>query len=102
MVMTDLAKGMLTVKSKTKFISYVAAAIFQFKSFPGKYEYEHVYQVIISKYPFLKSSSGTGYVSIIVAYLLFYISMKSDHLNQCHDNIFLCCMYCIRTQKVCK
>ena len=63
MVMTDLAKGMLTVKRKTKFISSMAAAIFRFKSFPEKHEYEHIGQVIISKYPFLKSSSGTGYVS---------------------------------------
>lgn len=66
MVMTDLEKGMLTVKGKTKFISSVAAAIFRFKSFPEKHEYEHVGQVIISKYPFLKSSSGTGYVSTYI------------------------------------
>lgn len=64
MVMTDLTKGMLTGRSKTKFISSIAAAIFRFKSFPTKEEYDHVSQLIISKYPFLRSSSGTGHVSL--------------------------------------
>lgn len=62
-VESDMMKGILSGKSKTKFISSVAAAIFRFKSFPTKEEYDHVSQQIVTKYPFLKSSSGTSYVS---------------------------------------
>ena len=62
MVMSDLKRGMLTGRSKTKFVASIAAAIFRFKSYPTKDEYEHVSQLIISAYPFLKSSSGSGYV----------------------------------------
>ena len=62
--MCDLEKNMLSSKGKTKFIAAVAAAIFRFKSYPTSDEYVHIGQQIITEYPFLKSSSGCGYVSI--------------------------------------
>lgn len=63
-VMAALKKKMLSGRSKGKFIKAVAAAIFRFKGYPTTPEYEHIGQQIISKYPFLKSMSGSGYVSI--------------------------------------
>lgn len=63
-VMADLAKGMLTGKGKTKFVSSIAAAIFRFKRFPTREEYDHVGEVIVSTYPFLRSKSGTGWVRL--------------------------------------
>ena len=54
---------MLSSKGKTKFIGAVAAAIFRFKSYQTSEEYEHIGQQIVAKLPFLKSSSGCGYVS---------------------------------------
>ena len=65
-VMMELQKGFLTAKGKTKFIGSVAAALFQLKNYPTKEEYQHIGHQIVSKYPFLKSSSGTGYVSDIM------------------------------------
>ena len=62
-VMADLSSHMLSSKGKSKFIAAVAASIFRFKSYPTKEEYEHVGQQIIKKFPFLRSASGTGYVS---------------------------------------
>lgn len=65
-VMTELSKGYLSSKGKPKFIASVGAAIFHLKSLPTKDEYQHIGQQIVSKYPFLKSSNGTGYVSSTV------------------------------------
>ena len=62
-VMSELDKGFLSGKGKTKFIADVAAAIFRFKSYPTNEEKQHVAHQIVSKYPFLRSSLGTGYVS---------------------------------------
>lgn len=63
MVMAELKSGALSGKGMTKFISSVAAAIFRYKSFPTRQEYDLVASRIVSKYPFLRSSNGTGYVS---------------------------------------
>ncbi len=60
--MLGLQEGVMTGSTKTKFIGNVAAAVFSFKSYPTKDEYTHIGQQIINKYPFLKSSTGTGYV----------------------------------------
>lgn len=62
-VMAELEKGFLSGEGKTKFIGSVAAAIFRYKSYPTSHEYDHIGQEIISKYPFLRSSCGSGYVS---------------------------------------
>ena len=63
-VMNDLKRNMLTVTAKPKFISCVAASIFRFKSYPSDEEYGHVAQSIIEKFPFLRSSNGSGCVSL--------------------------------------
>lgn len=62
--MADLKRGILSAKSKAKFVKGVAAAIFRFKAYPTRAEYDHIGQQMIQQYPFLKSFSGTGYVSL--------------------------------------
>ena len=62
-VMVGLEKGILSGKTKSKFIGSVAAAIYRYKSYPSREEYERISKQIIIKCPFLRSSSGTGYVS---------------------------------------
>lgn len=63
-VMSDLSQSKLSGKARTKFIASVASSIFKYKNYPTSEEYSHVGSQIIKKYPFLKSSSGSGHVSI--------------------------------------
>ena len=60
--MAELQKGMLSGSGKAKFIASIAAAIFRFKAYPTSQEYDNIGQQIITMYPFLRSSSGVGYV----------------------------------------
>ena len=62
-VMAGLSMGVLSVTARTKFFSRVAGAIFNVKSYPTKDEYNHIGHQIITKYSFLRSQEGTGYVS---------------------------------------
>ena len=62
-VMMDLAKKRLSGKARSKFIASVASAIFKCKNYPTAAEYSHVGSLIVKKYPFLRTSSGSGHVS---------------------------------------
>ena len=61
--MDDLKLNRLSGGARAKFVASVCSAIFQYKSLPTKDEYNHVGEEIVKKYPFLKSKSGSGYVS---------------------------------------
>ena len=50
--MSELSKGVLSGKGKTKFISSVAAAVFRFKSLPTREEYDRVAKQIVTKISF--------------------------------------------------
>ena len=63
-VMADLEQNKLCGRARAKFIASIASAIFKYKNYPTTDEYNHVGQQIIKKYSFLKSSSGSGYVSM--------------------------------------
>ena len=65
-VMDDLKLNRLSGGVRAKFIASVCSAIFQYKSLPTTDEYNHVGEQIIKKYPFLKSKSGSGYVSLLL------------------------------------
>ena len=69
-VMAGLNMGVLSVGSRTKFFSRIAGAIFNFKSYPTKDEYNHIGHQVIAKYPFLCSEEGTGYVSALIIVLV--------------------------------
>ena len=62
-VMDDLKLNRLSVGARAKFIASICSAFFQYKSLPTKDEYDHIGEEIVKKYPFLKSKSGSGYVS---------------------------------------
>ena len=64
-VMAELSQGMLSPTGKTKFVGIIAACIFRYKSYPTPEELNHVGQQIVSQYPFLRSSSGSGHVSVV-------------------------------------
>ena len=51
--MAGLNMGILSVASKTKFFSRIAGAIFNFKSYPMKDEYNHIGHQITANYPFI-------------------------------------------------
>ena len=62
-VMAGLNQCRLCGKARPKFIASIASAIFKYKNYPTSEEYHHIGAQIIKQYPFLKSSSGSGYVS---------------------------------------
>ena len=62
--MESLSKNILTVEARPKFFNSIASGIFKFKRYPTANELRHVAEQITRKYPFLKTSSGTGYVSL--------------------------------------
>ncbi len=64
-VMVDLEQKKLSGKARAKFIASISSAIFKYKGYPTRDEYNHVGAQIVKKYPFLRSSSGTGYVSTV-------------------------------------
>lgn len=61
-----LEEGHLAGRAKTKFISKVADAIHFHNLYPSREEYNfiRVAQMVVNKYPFMSSGSGSGYVSI--------------------------------------
>ena len=63
-VVDDLKEKRLSGRARAKFIGAVCSAIFSHKSFPTTDEYNHVGEQIVNQYPFLKSKSGSVYVSI--------------------------------------
>ena len=62
-VQEGLKEGRLTGRARTKFITTVAAAVFRYKNYPTREEYEHVAQRIVTNYQFMHVGSGGGYVS---------------------------------------
>ena len=63
-IQTGLDKHNLTGRTRAKFITAVAEAIYRFKSYPTRDEYEHVAQQIVQKWPFM--DSATGHVSLYI------------------------------------
>ena len=54
-----IAAGNLIGITRTRFISSVAAAVYHKKTYPSKFEYEHVASQIISTYPFMADEKGS-------------------------------------------
>ena len=79
--MDDLKLNRLSGGARAKFIASVCSAIFQYKSLPTTDEYNHVGEQIVKKYPFLKSKSGSGYVSWLPAHLHAYIPNNWNALH---------------------
>ncbi len=55
----------LTGRARAKFVTSVAEAIYRFKSYPTREEYEHVAQQVVRKWTFLETR--TGHVSYLLS-----------------------------------
>ena len=75
-VMVDLEQKKLSGKARAKFIARLSSAISKYKRYPTRDKYNHIGAQIVKKYPFLRSSSGSGYVSTV------YTSYGT-HLSEC-------------------
>jgi len=60
-IMVGLKEQQLVGRARAKFITTIAEAMFRFKSYPTREEYQHVAMQIIKKWEFL--GRQTGYVS---------------------------------------
>ena len=61
-----LKSGSMTEDTTRAFLSCVAASMFTYKRYPTADDYRNVARVIIQKYPFMKSPTGTPHVSLTV------------------------------------
>lgn len=57
----DLAKESMTSKTMAAFLTAVAHLIFSKKKYPSRADFNTVARSIISKYPFMALSKGSGY-----------------------------------------
>lgn len=57
-IQTGLDEKSLTGRTRAKFITSIAEAIYRFKSYPTKEEYEHVANQIVKKWAFLETRTG--------------------------------------------
>ena len=60
-----LSSGKMTKETLNAFLSGVASHIFQIKSKPSREDLINVSRAIIVKYPFLRSPTGSPYVSMV-------------------------------------
>ena len=63
-IQAGLDEENLTGKARAKFITSIAEAIYRFKSYPTREEYEHVASRMVQKWEFLETR--TGHVSYIL------------------------------------
>ena len=61
-----LKNGKMTIETKKRFFSAVAAAMFTYKKYPKPEDYQNVARCIINKYPFFKSPVGSPHVSLLI------------------------------------
>lgn len=56
----------LTGRARAKFITSIAEAIYRFKSYPTREEYEHVANRMVQKWTFLETRSGhVSYTTVL-------------------------------------
>ena len=66
-VLEGLLNKNLTGKSRSKFITAIAGAIFHHKSYPTRDEYDHVTRQVFSKWPFLQARNGDVRCTVILS-----------------------------------
>ena len=57
-IQAGLDEKNLTGRTRAKFITSIAEAMYRFKSYPTKEEYDHVAKQIVKKWSFLDTRSG--------------------------------------------
>ena len=60
----------MAIETKRQFLSSIASAMFAYKRYPDKDDFQNVARSIVSKYPFLKPPHGSPYVSCIFVYCI--------------------------------
>ena len=65
-----LKSGQMALETKRQFLSSVAAAMFAFKQYPSKDDFQNVARCIITKYSFLKPPHGSPYVSFDSSFIV--------------------------------
>ncbi len=63
-IQAGLDNESLTGKARGKFITSIAEAVYRYKSYPTREEYEHVAHQVVRKWKFLETR--TGHVSLYV------------------------------------
>jgi len=64
-VTEGLTTGKMTKDTQNRFLSGVASHVFQIKKNPSTEDMINVSQAIIAKYPFMRSPTGSPYVSTV-------------------------------------
>ena len=64
-VIESLAIGKMTKDTQNRFLSGVASHVFQIKRKPSTEDMINVSRAIIAKYPFMRSPTGSPYVSTL-------------------------------------
>ena len=62
-VLEGLTTGKMTKDTQNRFLSGVASHVFQIKQKPSPEDMINVSRVVIAKYPFMRSPTGSPYVS---------------------------------------
>ena len=68
-IQSGLDEQNLTGKARAKFITSIAEAMYRFKSYPTREEFEHVADQIVLKWKFLETKTGH----------MLYIQMLAIH-----------------------
>jgi hypothetical protein len=66
----DLAKESMTSKTMAAFLTAVAHLIFSKKKYPSRADFNTVARSIISKYPFMTLSKGSGHARLNLVVLI--------------------------------
>ena len=74
-VAVGLQAKQLSGKAMVKFITVIANAVFNFKSYPTKDEKEHVARQCVKAFPFLEANCGSGHVGSNAHSLLLRLPM---------------------------
>lgn len=75
-IQIGLDENNLTGRTRAKFVTAIAEAMYRFKSYPLKNEYEHVAQQIVKKWTFLEGANGhvSQFFNKVVCHYCCYIS----------------------------
>ena len=93
--MDNLTYGKMNAVTQNAFLLGVASHVFQIKRKPSSEDLINVYRVIIAKYPFMRSPTGSPYVSKYIIYILYiyilYIYIYIYIYVTQHEKIGLMC-----------
>ena len=99
-IMEGLKKGVLVGRTRTKFVTAIAEAIFQHKSRALKEEYEEVALQAVKRWPFLGRHVRTMQASVADSSLSDHATMHNYNYN--YNNGFSCDVLSIPLNHICR